>query len=434
MSPGVVRSRSRRVALAATLAAVGLVVACVIGPAAAEPPGSTIPRSSTTTSTSTIPRTLPTPSTSTPPTLPEIPIPTSMVPPGSAVPGTTIDPAIQDKQAEADKIAARLIELDDQLMQVDARLERAKHRVDELNQEIDDAAKRSSDADATADAHREKLQSYAIEAYITGGQPRDLDALSATQATEATTRRGYVGITSEREHALAEQYDVARGKADDERRVLDDTRAEAKKVEDAIAQDRDRAAQAVTEQKQLKDKVDDELAKLIAEAQARDLAALVQAVSDRTSAYNILLNDAAASVVEADMPNRVIARNALAAALTKLGHPYVWAGGGPDVFDCSGLTMWAWAQVGIGLGHYTGTQWEQVQHISLTDLRPGDLVFFWTDDSVPDHVGMYVGQGQMVHAPHEGAYVRLESILYWPSARMTAGRVIPDPKTPPTKP
>ncbi|MGF7238883.1 MAG: C40 family peptidase [Frankia sp.] len=100
---------------------------------------------------------------------------------------------------------------------------------------------------------------------------------------------------------------------------------------------------------------------------------------------------------------------ALAAAFTKLGKPYVWGAAGPDTFDCSGLTQWAWAHAGVALGHYTGLQWNEGAKISKDQLKPGDLLFFGSD---LHHVGMYVSKGKMIDAPHTGAVVRVEPI-WW---------------------
>jgi len=98
---------------------------------------------------------------------------------------------------------------------------------------------------------------------------------------------------------------------------------------------------------------------------------------------------------------------ALRAALTRLGDPYVWAAAGPSEFDCSGLVVWAYAQVGISLPHYTGSLWNLGVHVSEADLRPGDLVFFYADES---HVGLYIGDGLMVDAPAPGQDVIVQSI------------------------
>jgi cell wall-associated NlpC family hydrolase len=98
---------------------------------------------------------------------------------------------------------------------------------------------------------------------------------------------------------------------------------------------------------------------------------------------------------------------ALRAALTRIGDPYVWAAAGPDAFDCSGLVVWAYAQEGISLPHYTGSLWNEGVHVSEADLQPGDLVFFYADVS---HVGIYIGDGLMVDAPTVGQDVMVQPI------------------------
>ncbi|HZR52830.1 MAG TPA: NlpC/P60 family protein [Streptosporangiaceae bacterium] len=100
-------------------------------------------------------------------------------------------------------------------------------------------------------------------------------------------------------------------------------------------------------------------------------------------------------------------------ALSQLGKPYLWGGAGPDAYDCSGLTMQAWARAGVQLLHWTGYQWIEGPHVPLGNLQRGDLVFYATDTSDPatiHHVGIYIGNGMMVDAPYTGAFVRIDSI------------------------
>ncbi|WP_155352139.1 C40 family peptidase [Acrocarpospora pleiomorpha] len=100
-------------------------------------------------------------------------------------------------------------------------------------------------------------------------------------------------------------------------------------------------------------------------------------------------------------------------ALNQLGKPYVWAADGPGSFDCSGLSMRAWERAGVDLDHWTGTQWTSGPHVPLSQLRPGDLLFFGRVSSDPGtihHVGIFIGRGLMVHAPQTGDVVRTASI------------------------
>jgi cell wall-associated NlpC family hydrolase len=94
------------------------------------------------------------------------------------------------------------------------------------------------------------------------------------------------------------------------------------------------------------------------------------------------------------------------AAMTKLGAPYSWGAAGPDAFDCSGLVVWAFGQVGMGLPHYSYAQMSGGVAVGYSDLEPGDLVFFYGGS----HVGIYVGGGQFIHAPHTGSVVQVNSL------------------------
>jgi cell wall-associated NlpC family hydrolase len=103
---------------------------------------------------------------------------------------------------------------------------------------------------------------------------------------------------------------------------------------------------------------------------------------------------------------------AVSVAEAQIGKPYVWGAAGPNSFDCSGLVMYAYAHAGVSIDHFTGDQWNEGAHLRRDHLRPGDLVFFAYDTSNPatiHHVGMYIGNGEMVEAPHTGANVQISS-------------------------
>ncbi len=93
----------------------------------------------------------------------------------------------------------------------------------------------------------------------------------------------------------------------------------------------------------------------------------------------------------------------------------MYGAAGPDAWDCSGLTMGAWAAAGVYLPHYSVAQYESIQHITFSQLQPGDLVF-WGSSSSPYsiyHTALYIGNGKIIQAPHPGAYVEVSGIYDW---------------------
>jgi cell wall-associated NlpC family hydrolase len=109
---------------------------------------------------------------------------------------------------------------------------------------------------------------------------------------------------------------------------------------------------------------------------------------------------------------------AITNALAQVGRPYVWGGAGPDVFDCSGLIQWSWRQAGVNMPRVSEDQQAWSIPVPISQVQPGDLVFF---GNPAHHVGMYVGNGMMVDAPHSGAVV--EVVPVWWSDLAGFGRV-----------
>ncbi len=114
------------------------------------------------------------------------------------------------------------------------------------------------------------------------------------------------------------------------------------------------------------------------------------------------------------------ARTAINFAYAQMGKPYVYGADGPSSYDCSGLTEKSWAAAGVDIGRDTYAQWGNLKHVSKSDLQPGDLVFF----NSLGHVGLYIGNGKMIHAPHTGTVVQIADITsgYYQGAWYGAAR------------
>jgi cell wall-associated NlpC family hydrolase len=160
----------------------------------------------------------------------------------------------------------------------------------------------------------------------------------------------------------------------------------------------------------------DDAARQVAQRRASEYRRQSELAKERTASLAVFF--AAQAAAERVTP-------VLDKAVTGLGRPYSRGAAGPSAFDCSGFTRWAWEAAGVELPHYSGAQWAQTEHIAVEDLQPGDIVFFWGpgEHGDPSHVGLYVGDGQMIHAPGTGRPVRADSIWYWTGAKVAAGRV-----------
>ena len=136
--------------------------------------------------------------------------------------------------------------------------------------------------------------------------------------------------------------------------------------------------------------------------------------------------DVGAGHIPDNIPTNTLGGQAVALALQFLGVPYVWGGATPSGFDCSGLTMYVYGELGIRLGHYTGFQYYEGRHVPRDQLQPGDLVFFRANAAgVPQHEGMYIGSGSFVQAPHTGDVVRVSSLYDTRYALSYVGAVRP---------
>jgi cell wall-associated NlpC family hydrolase len=150
---------------------------------------------------------------------------------------------------------------------------------------------------------------------------------------------------------------------------------------------------------------------------AKSMAAKKQVIQGKVNRLNSAAFSQAMAIYQrtGSYPNinlptaNTVGAEALRYAMTRRGDPYVWGAAGPSTFDCSGLVMWAYAQVGISLPHYTVSQYNVGEHISRSQLEPGDLVFFYAGI---DHVGMYLGGGLMVDAPSSGQLVQVQPVMW----------------------
>jgi cell wall-associated NlpC family hydrolase len=282
------------------------------------------------------------------------------------------------------------------------------------------AAKKAADdvvaADEAVTEARDKVREVARSAY-TGDQLSTLQAmLTSESADELLDQIGTLGTIADYNNAVLGDAQQATEEAAARKATAD------KAAADAQAQlDRVKAQQAALESEIAEYKA--QYARLSAQEQerARQLAeqqhaAAAAAAAARSTAVDRTDRDAPAASRSASRPvppsapvvaGSGAAQTAVNAALAQQGKPYVWAAAGPGSFDCSGLVQFAYRAAGVSLPHSSRSQASMGRAVSRAELQPGDLIAFYSPVS---HIGIYIGNGQMVHAPTSGDVVKVASI------------------------
>jgi cell wall-associated NlpC family hydrolase len=233
--------------------------------------------------------------------------------------------------------------------------------------------------------------------------------LSADDAHEMAIAWRVAGESLSAGGRVVDQAAEAKARGDALLEELRSRQAEVLALRQRLAGQRAAIEQALAERRELLDSAERHVRELLAAARAREEAARRAMVAAALARARALGLDGLATAP----PPTPAAAMAVDAALGQVGKPYRWGATGPQEFDCSGLTGWAYLQAGVALPRTSRAQWSAGSHVTAATLLPGDLVFFGTDPHDPGsihHVGMYVGQRLMVNAPYTGAKVRVEPL------------------------
>lgn len=301
----------------------------------------------------------------------------------------------------------------------DLTLEEVKEKVDELHHEAEVAAERYHQAtDELEDIERRlakaeqnverqearlkeliaEIGDFAAATYRSGGIDPTMQMLLADDPDEYLAQAAVLDAYTRQQGEQLEEVAAQRQRLEQDSLLYDEQQTRLAAVQDQLAEEKATAEELLAEAQQLLDGLEAEArAQLEAEREAAEQAALEarQAAADEQSRSSDRTSDEPASGK---------GQVALDFALAQLGDPYVWGGTGPDGWDCSGLTQAAWAAAGVSLPRSSYQQIGVGTRVSWDNLRPGDLLFFYSPIS---HVGIYAGNGQMVHAVKPGTPVSL---------------------------
>jgi cell wall-associated NlpC family hydrolase len=248
-------------------------------------------------------------------------------------------------------------------------------------------------AQAQLDTVKRRMSSVAAAAYRTGGADAFVQLISTSTPQTFLDRSASLDRIATGQSAQLAAAATARHRLANVQAEAAHERAAQAAVAKTLAKQKATIENALAEQQHLLNGLKAEERAKFRAAQRRAAAA---ARASRSRSFDIPTYNGPASGRAAV---------AVQAAYNELGKPYSWGAAGPSSFDCSGLTMWSWGKAGVSLPHSSQAQYSSGNHVSRSDLQPGDLVFF---GSPIHHVGIYIGNGQMISAPHSGDVVKIQ--------------------------
>jgi cell wall-associated NlpC family hydrolase len=288
-------------------------------------------------------------------------------------------------EPDIDDVQARVDTLFHEAEQASERYNDAKLELAELNQDLDSLSSDQKRQDQALESVRARLADSVVDQYegsdISAAGQVFLSSDSSSFLSQLTTMAAY----SDFQDQLFDNYS---------------TEIEALDIRhDATAR---RADQVATIEKRLAAE------KKTIDAKHAEADALLDRLKEEE---RVAMLSRGVVRIPSDVPASGRAAAAVAYAMAQVGDSYVYGAAGPSAFDCSGLTMMAWAQAGVGLPHSSSAQYSTGAHIAASDLQPGDLVFYYSPIS---HVGMYIGNGMIVHAANPGSGVLVASLYSMP--------------------
>ncbi|UQI48312.1 NlpC/P60 family protein [Streptomyces sp. HU2014] len=270
----------------------------------------------------------------------------------------------------------------------------------------DEAARRT----ARLNTARNALGSVATAQYREGSLPTSVRLLMSASPEQYLERASMSDRAGVRRSIAVTRYRDELRDVEQVRTSAGGRLAELRREKATLARHKRAVESKLTEARKILERLPEEHRAAVARGDAAPQAAPAGGV---TSAVPAALHTGGSVVGGAAQAPTQRAARAVAYAYSALGKPYVWGATGPSAFDCSGLTQAAWRAAGVSLPRTTYTQINAGRRISRGALAPGDLVFFYSGVS---HVGIYVGGGRMIHAPHPGAPVRIAPVDEMPFA------------------
>lgn len=344
--------------------------------------------------------------------------------------GVALLPLVVAPAARADKVSEKKAQAARLQRQIDAQAEKvsvlaerynqARVRVEKVNGSLARANGELGRSQGRMAEVRGRLAHAAALAYVHGGSNSMLSHLARVDG-DVVVRRQYLRVTAIDQREVIGELTAAREDLSDVKADLEAQQNLAQSALREVSRARNEAQKAEAEQLRLLRQVNGDLATLVAAEQARREAeaarraqAALAARAPRAAPVPPAVPVAPAKAQQAE-PTRPLPASsgkgaiAVAEAQKHIGKPYRWGGSGPDSFDCSGLTAWAWKAAGVRLSHSAQSQYHETARVPLGAIQPGDLLFFGKNVSSIHHNAIYAGDGSMIEASQTGTPVRYAS-------------------------
>jgi len=342
-----------------------------------------------------------------------------------AVASASADPgSVAAKQAQAQQVLGQIDQIDRSLGAAVEQYNLANVRLQKIEGDLKENRKQLSLARANLKIAQKSLAARLVTAYTSTQDNSTLSLLlGSTSFEDLLNRVETVNSTSSQDANIVRQVATSKAAIQRNRNALRDAHAEQQDVVAQKAAQRQHIQSQLAARRNLLSSIRGEIQRIKAAeaAQQRQLAAAAQARIAGQTAPTVSGIGVGASTPEGSTiapPN--VHGGVVGIAMHYLGVPYVWGGSSPRGFDCSGLVMYVFAQVGVSLPHSSYAMYNMGTPVSLSQLQAGDLVFF----SGASHMGIYIGGGQFVHAPHTGDVVKISSLSGYYSSAWAGGRRI----------
>jgi peptidoglycan DL-endopeptidase CwlO len=329
--------------------------------------------------------------------------------------GPAAGQTIESKRAQAEAIIAEVESMNHELEATIEAWNYANVELDRIDTDLQSNAKHLAAARKSLGVAQVRIQERLRDLYVNGEGDSTLEVILGSQSLDdIIARLDAIERVSSQDTRILHTVRQYRNEVETRRENLQEARADQARIVAEQAAQKQSIESQISEQNQLLASVKDEIAEIRAEeqrrqaalaAQARARAQRAQLAAEATSQQSY---DTAVVVPEYD-PNLPGPRysHVVGIALQYLGVPYVWGGSSPSTgFDCSGFSMYVFAQVGVSLPHHAASQYNYGTPVPFEQIAAGDLVFF----SGLGHMGIAIGNGQFIHAPHTGAVVSISSL------------------------